>query len=396
MRWKYWVTASLLFLLLGVQVGVWGSQLPAIQEMAGLSVAGLGLSLSALAGASILAAVVTGRYIDRAGTRVFAVGGIVTAGGALVGIGTLPIDGLAGLAWFLLFGVGVGAFDVAVNATGSNLERMTGAKVMIGLHAAFSAGAAFSAAVCAVFLGSGVPSPALLLGAGCLFLVVGPALLFLPVPSAPTYAGVTATRGSEVPARVPIVVVLVAVAGTACFFGDGILQSFGPVFFADYLAGGATAAAIAVAVFQGASFAGRVMGVAVLARVRHDNAIMVWSAFLSAVAVLAVALSPGVPVALVGMGVAGLCLSPLIPTAYSTLGRLSNPGRSIAALTSCGYAAFSVAPAVAGVIAQASSLVIPLLVAAAAYLISGTGALFTPRQPDPAVPVPVLTTNHPA
>ncbi|MBN9131733.1 MAG: MFS transporter [Paenarthrobacter ureafaciens] len=376
--WTTGSTALLLFAVLGAHVGVWASQLPAVADKASFSLGDIGLRLMVVSVASIVASLLVGRVIDSLGRRVFSVLGLLVMAASFLLFGSSNLEGLMGMAIFLLFGVAIGILDVAVNTVGSDYERSLKRPLMIGLHGAFSAGAAVAAGLCALFLGIG--SDGLLLTTGVLMFLSAVWVGFAKFPAMPSVEAESAEENIQ-PSNfkffgLPLVIVAI---GTICFFGDGILEGFAPLYFSsDLLNASAELTALAVGSFHFASFAGRVVSAFVFAKFGRDLVIILWSGLGCGLSVtFFIAFTDSPYFALVGMVLAGFLLSPVIPTTYSALGRLGGTvsGRAISWLTSGSYAAFTVAPAVSGFVAQSSSLRTPIIIAGVCYIACAIFAL---------------------
>lgn len=119
----------------------WASRIPAVREHLHLTPSALGLVLLAGATGSVLALPLSGAIVQRAGA-----GLTVAANASLVAVALVTLSGgyLAGtpvvVVGMLLLGVGIGAWDVAMNVHGADVERRLGRSVMPRFHAAYSLG----------------------------------------------------------------------------------------------------------------------------------------------------------------------------------------------------------------------------------------------------------------
>lgn len=119
------------------------ARVPDVRRELDLDNGGLGLLLLAIAVGSLVALPTTGALVARwgpaavvrGGTALDVVGLVVAAVGVEV-VGSVALTAL-GL-W--LYGAGVGAWDVAMNVEGAEVERRVGRTVMPRFHAAFSVG----------------------------------------------------------------------------------------------------------------------------------------------------------------------------------------------------------------------------------------------------------------
>ncbi|NUT96394.1 MAG: MFS transporter [Saccharothrix sp.] len=362
------LTAVLLFVALGGQVGVWAASLPAVARELQLGPGALGLRLGVLALVSVVTVLATGRLADAHGRRGVAVAGLVlmAASYAVFLLGASPV--FASFLVFAGYGVASGLLDLAANAVGSDLEAATGRKLMVGLHAGFSGGAAVGAASAALLAALGF-------GHHLVFAVVAALLLGAALwtakaafPSRHRDTAVEPTAKARSAGLFGLVGLVIAL-GTTCFFGDGVLQSFAPLHLDETIGAGAAGTAFGVALFHATSLAGRMAAVPVFSRVGNEIAVLVVCGAVAAASVLVVVVGATTWLALAGMAAAGLALSPVIPITYSLLGRSAgdNSGAAISVLAACSYGAFTAAPAVAGVLAEGVGLRAALVPAVCCY-----------------------------
>ena len=145
----------------------WASRIPQVRDGLGLDPAQLGLLLLTSSAGSLAALLVAGIIIDRVGsasavavfTLASAVGMTVVGLGYLVGAPAVAVG-------LFLNGVGIGAWDVAVNVQGSLVEQHLGKAIMPRFHAGYSVGTVFGALVGAGMIALHVPVTAHLIGCG--------------------------------------------------------------------------------------------------------------------------------------------------------------------------------------------------------------------------------------
>lgn len=134
------MATAVVFVLLGVLQGTLAARMPAIKDVAGLSNGMFGLALLGMPLGSIAAIQVTGRWIARWGSSSVTVAGVVvlsvaTAAPAFAtGFFTL-------LPALILFGIGLGLTDTAMNAHAVTVERGYGRPIMSAFHGYASLGA---------------------------------------------------------------------------------------------------------------------------------------------------------------------------------------------------------------------------------------------------------------
>lgn len=156
------------FIASGFAFATWASRIPQVRDRLGLDPGELGLVLLAMAAGAVVALPMAGFIVGRWGSRwtVTTMAVLNAVGLSIAGIGSifgvLPV--VIGL---VFFGFAQGAWDVAMNVQGAQVERELGRSIMPRFHAGFSVGTVAGA----------------LLGAGVVALRV-PVTIHLPVAAA--------------------------------------------------------------------------------------------------------------------------------------------------------------------------------------------------------------------
>ncbi|MEU4883732.1 MFS transporter [Streptomyces althioticus] len=132
----------LFFFLNGIAMSSWITRTPDVRDRLGVSTGEMGLVLFGLSVGSMAGILCSGRFVSRFGTRpVTALGTLfVVASVVVVGGGTALASAPLVAAGLCLFGLGVGAGEVAINVDGADVERITGRPVLPTLHGCFSLG----------------------------------------------------------------------------------------------------------------------------------------------------------------------------------------------------------------------------------------------------------------
>ena len=122
---------------------------PAIRDALGASTAEMGLLLFGLSIGSMSGILSSTRLVRRFGTKpVIGCGLSVVIGGTfLIAIGAGAALAPLTFTGLLLFGLGAGSAEVAINLEGAEIEHLTGAPVLVELHGFFSAGTLAGAVV---------------------------------------------------------------------------------------------------------------------------------------------------------------------------------------------------------------------------------------------------------
>lgn len=367
------------FLGLGLHVGVQTVLLADLAAARDLTPADLGVALSAQSAAGIGALLVGGRLADHIGRRPLLLvgsGGIGLFFLALTAVRPFP----ALVAAFAVGGVCTSCYDLAVNALGGDFERRYRTRAMGLLHAGFSGGAAAGAAFAAVALAASVGFRGVYVVAALPLLVLAGAASVLPLP--PRSAGEDAPPPIDRTGpllRVPGVALATALV-VVCFFGDGALEGFTSLYLRTLLGAGALLGGLGIAAFHLVGMVGRLLG-SVAAR-RWGNRRVVTAAGGGAAGGMALTLATADPrLAVAGLLLVGLSLSPVVPTAFSLAGRAA-PGRgaqAVSLVTVAGYGSFIAGPILVGGLATATSLRAALLPVVGTSLAI---ALLARRLPD--------------
>jgi fucose permease len=139
------------FIANGFGLASWASRIPQVRVQLGLTPAALGLVLLAMAAGAVIALPISGFIIQRLTTRLTVTVMAVLVAAALAIIGTGYLIGVVPVVIGLfVFGFGSGAWDVAMNVQGADVERHLGRSIMPRFHAGFSLGTVAGALLGAV------------------------------------------------------------------------------------------------------------------------------------------------------------------------------------------------------------------------------------------------------
>jgi MFS family permease len=357
------VAVTAFFAASGFIFASWAVRIPAVKAQVGASPATLGI---ALLGASVGA--ITTMMLSGALCRRFGSPRVVVVAGAWLSLALL-LPALArsaialGLA-LVVFGIGYGAINVAMNSLAVDLVTKLNRPVMPSFHAAWSLGGLAGSAL-GGFLAAAL-SPlshfSLVCGLGLAVTVIcGQVILTLPVPAANS-AAADSTPANDAPAAVsPGIWRTVAVFGVIALcsaYGEGAISDWGALHLRDDLGAAAGLAAAGYAAFALAEACGRLAGTWLLARFGQTR-LLVGGGVITFAGMLAAALSPALPLALAGFALSGLGVANAFPTAMTRAGALAGPN-GVAAASTLGYAGFLLGPPIIGFLASAVSLRVAL------------------------------------
>lgn len=366
------------FTAFGVFWGTWGAALPALRDRAGVSQGELGTALLFVGVGALPAMLLTGRAVDRFGSRSAAVPLIALAvAGLTVAAGARSWASL--VVGMLLVGVTSGAADVAINTVSGQVEHDSARPVLTRAHGVFSlavvAASLIAGSVLSIATGTGD-------GAGstpALTWTFGVAAAVISVLCASIWTGTPVNRNHPSPllplgataqrrtadrlstagprsrsARLHLTpLVAVGLVGALAYAIENAHQSWGAVFLTDVFSASAQTASLAPAAFAAAAAAAR-LALAPLSRTR-PVLLLLTGGLLAATGSLVVATSPSTAVALVGLGIAAVGTATLFPTLLSTSlrnVRTEERGRATSAISTTAYLGFLLGPVLVGLLAE--------------------------------------------
>ena len=339
-------STTAIFVLNGFVLGMWVVNIPEILDRTEATKAQLGALLLLLGGAAFVGMQVTGRLVDRHGSRPMAVGSGLVLCGALLGP-AFATDVWTLAAALTLLGFANGAVDVAQNTHAVEVERGYGRPIMSGFHAFFSLGGVLAAVLGGALIAAGIDlrlslGIATVAGFG-LTLAARPGLL----PPAPR--PIVDEQGGRAPwsARV----VLLGAIAFVLFLSEGVAYDWSTVHLHDSLGARKDVAAWAFGAFSITMTATRLFADRVVARTGPAAYVRV-AALLGAVALTGAALAPNAPAAIVAWGLFGVGLAGCIPQFFTAAGNVDADasGTYVARLAGLGYLGLLAGPAAIGML----------------------------------------------
>jgi MFS family permease len=352
----------------------WAVRIPAIKEQTAASPAALGLALLGASGGAVATMTISGALCRRFGSRALTVAGGAALSAALL-LPPLAHSALAlGLA-LVVFGVGYGCLNVAMNSLAVDLVAALRRPVMPSFHAAWSFGGLAGASV------GGLLAPhlsplrhlALIAVAGlAVTAVCGRALLAHPVPARAQAQddpggldGLADLDGVADPAALAAaraaagrtvwrVVLLFGLIALCSAYGEGAIGDWGALHLRQDLGAGPGLAAAGYAAFALAEACGRLAGAALLERLGQTR-VLVFGGLTACAGMLAAALAPAIAVALIGFALTGLGVANMFPAAMTRAGLLAGPN-GVALASTLGYTGFLLGPPAIGFLAASVGL----------------------------------------
>ncbi len=343
----------------GVFWGVWGGQLPAVQERIGGTVADLGLALVAIPIGAIPAMLFAGRLARRREKLLLGIS--VVAFAAAVAALAVPTTSGQLAAALAVVGMTSGALDVCLNMA----VARTGKRPYQSVHAAFPVAVVVSAPVAGLArqLGAGVVA-ILLVTAVLVFLLGGAAALLVTLgdqlePEVPPTGGVRRAG------------LWLGLLGACLLIVENGVEQWSAVLLEDYRHATPVIASSGLAVYYLALTAGRL-----IAQGRSGvslRPVMAIGAIGGGIGVALAATVSSAAASLVCFALAGLAFGPVIPAMLEYAAGRDTDGSLVARVTTISYGGFVASPLLVSLLHQWWSLpvafaclgllTVPLLVA---------------------------------
>ncbi|MGI5396928.1 MFS transporter [Streptomyces sp. CA-251251] len=339
----------LFFFLPGIAMSSWITRTPDIRDQLEVSTAQMGLVLFGLSVGSMSGLLCSGRLVSRFGTRpvigfgalLIPVSMLVIGAGAVVPSPPLVAAGLC------VFGIGMGAGEVALNVDGADVERTAGKAVLPLLHGGFSLGTVVGGLLGMAATAVAFPVHWHLVAAALVATAVLPYAL-AGVPSGVGRRGARqapdAERGSTPPLWRDRRLLLIGAVILAMALAEGAANDWLPLLMVDGHGLDATVGSLVYVGFAAAMTVGRFSGEFFLERFGR-GAVMRASAVSGALGLVLVIFSENVVVASAAVLFWGLGASLGFPVAMSAAGDSGpDPTARVSLVATIGYTAFLVGP----------------------------------------------------
>jgi MFS family permease len=337
----------------------WAPRIPAIKAHIGLSDGQLGIALTGFACGTLLGTQFVRRPVDRFGSR-----GVIRVCVPLFAA-TLVGPGIAGsLTWLtttlVLLGLLAGALDVAMNVQAVDVERVYARPMMSGIHAAWSIGMLAGGAVSALAATLGVSVTATLTAIGAVVAVATAPPLSKLLP-----ADVRTGLEHEAHGRRGLLrpIAILGAIGFGSFLAEGSAADWSAVYLHEGIGIEQGTAALAFVAFSIGMTTTRTLGDRLTAHFGPTAVVRTGGIGAAITLGSLLALHATVP-AMVGFGLLGLCLGPVVPVAFSAAGNAAvpRPEDVLGWVVTISYLGSIMGPILIGVAAEAVSLRAALLI----------------------------------
>ena len=405
------------FVVAGIGMATWASRIPAVRDGLGFSESQMGVLLLTGAIGSLVALPTSGMIASRIGAGATCVGfaGLSAGGFAVATLAVGADQPMLVRVGLFLGGMGVGVWDAAMNLEGAVVEQRLGRSVMPRFHAGFSLGTVAGAGIGAAAARAGLSLPAHVVTVMLADLAVVAVCVrfFEPTPHGAAATGdrsadpavdtsadpATAVEASEHSGGHSVRetlatwresrTLLVGLVVLAAALTEGAANDWVSLAVVDGFGTGNAAGAVGLAVFLCAMTLTRLAGTALIDR--FGRVVVLRASGTAALAGVAVfALVPVLWVALVGVAVWGAGAALGFPLGMSAAA--DDPQRAalrVSVVSTVGYSAFFVGPALIGFLAEhvgyRDALLVLALPVAVGLLVAGAARPLAPAaRPDPA------------
>jgi predicted MFS family arabinose efflux permease len=355
---KQQISTRFAFLITGLAMSAWAPLIPFVKARLAIGESTLGLLILCFGVGSLLAMPVTGLLVNRYGCRRVISSSLLLMCLSLVCLAIAP--GVSGMAInLLIFGMMLGATDVAMNMQAVVVEKASGRAMMSGFHGFYSLGGIFGAVVMSALLWLGLsPFHALLsLTAVLLLMLIYCAKDLLPKDN---LENSLQNNSGE---REPFFVLprgKVLLIGALCFvafLSEGAVLDWSAVFLNSIRAIDPVHAGLGYACFSVAMTIGRFTGDKIV-NILGGTRVVLWGGLFAATGFLLVVFVPFTTAAFIGFTLVGVGASNIVPVLFTAAGNQDSMpmGLAISAVVSMGYAGLLAGPAMIGFIAESSSL----------------------------------------
>lgn len=350
-----------MFFAAGFATAAWAALVPFAKANTGVGDGALGLLLLCLGAGALVAMPTTGALTTRWGCRA------VLSVAVIVFSAVLPTLALIANPWalaavLLLFGVGIGITDCAMNIQAILVEKAAAMPMMSGFHGYYSIGGIAGACAMSGLMSLGL-SPLAASSAAAMGVVL---LLARHMGGLLTYAN--PPEGSAFALPRGAVLTLGAIC-FAIFLAEGTVLDWSAIFLTEYRAVPQARGSLGFACFAATMTLGRMTGDRVVARLGRHR-VVVLGALVAACGLLTVVFIPAWVATLLGYALIGIGCANIVPVMFSAIGRQDSMPQAAAvpAVTTLGYLGVLAGPAAIGFIAQHSSLPVAFLVVGALFL----------------------------
>ena len=341
----------LLFLVCGIGFASWAPMVPQAKIRLELNDASLGIVLLCMGAGALVIMPFMGAIIGRFGSKnITLIAGLIISA-ILPALLLAPTALLLGMALFI-FGLAIGAIDVAMNTQAVIIQERFGKYIMSSFHGMFSLGGLIGSMGLGFLIKIGLSAYVAILCVSILLVIISLSQfknLFPHTEKTPiSTSSFTVPKGA------------VLILGMMCFvvfLAEGAMLDWSAVFLQFHRGFQTSTAGLGFAVFSVAMAIMRLTGDRLTNYVGQRKIVLIGGIVAALGFVMAVTFKADILV-LTGFGLVGLGCANIVPVFFSSAGNLPNvsPNVALSGITTMGYTGLLAGPAIIGFIAETYSL----------------------------------------
>lgn len=343
------VATRIIFFIAGMVTAIWAVIVPFAKVNTGVDDAVLGSLLLCLGAGAIVAMPLTGPLTSRFGCRKVIGCAVMIVIFATPFLSVISDPLTLGLT-LLLFGVGIGITDCAMNIQAIIVEKASAKPLMSGFHGMYSVGGIAGAGLMTALLTLGleVTVSIAMLSVLVLGLLVISYRTLLPYANPPEGPAFAVPRGT---------VLILGIICFVVFLAEGTVLDWSALYLVENRGISESLGGLGFAVFAAAMTLGRLSGDYIISRLGSLTVVLA-GAVLAIAGFMVVIYSSWLPALLAGYLLVGIGCANIVPVMFSQTGKQNSMPQMVAvpAVTTLGYIGVLAGPAMIGYIAHHSSL----------------------------------------
>jgi len=367
---------QLAFFIAGFATAAWAVLVPYARSNTGVNEATLGSLLLCLGGGAFIAMPITGILTSRFGCRrviALALALVIVSLPLLASISTPILLGLT----LLVFGIGVGITDCAMNIQAILVEKSSSVPLMSGFHGMYSFGGITGSCLMTLLLAIGFNVEF----ATILIALTVALLLIISFRGLLTYANPQEGAVFAIPRGI---VLIIGIICFSVFLTEGTVLDWSAVYLTQAREMPEKLGGLGYASFAIAMTAARLKGDKIIQRFGQLK-IVVSGAIIAALGLAIVTFIPSWHLSLLGYVLVGAGCANIVPVMFSAVGKQRVMPQSVAvpAITTMGYLGVLSGPAILGYVAHLSSLATAFtMIMVLMLLVSGISFTVNLKQDD--------------
>ncbi|MEY0336744.1 MFS transporter [Providencia stuartii] len=359
---KEQVATRIIFFIAGFATASWAAIVPFVKANTGANDATLGLLLLCFGVGALIAMPLTGAIAAKFGCRKLMVASTIAFCLLLPLLPAISHIGIL-IVGLLLFGVGIGLTDCAMNIQAVIVDKASEKPIISGFHGYYSVGGIVGAGAMSAILLMGTPpiAAAIIISLVSLLLLSISFKGFLSYANAPTGPLIAIPKG---------IVLVIGIICFAIFLAEGTVLDWSAVFLIEHHGLEESLGGLGFAAFATTMTIGRLTGDKIVMRVGSARVVF-WGALLACIGFMIAVLSPYLSITIIGYALVGAGCSNIVPVMFSSIGKQNTMPEALAvpAVSTLGYLGILAGPAAIGFVAFQFTLATALLTIAALLVI---------------------------